>query len=86
MAFSPITSWQIDGKTVETVRYFILGAPKSLQMVLAAMKLRHLLLERKFMTNLESILKSRDTAFQTRVHLVKAIFFPGAIMDVRVGL
>ena len=85
MAFSPITSWQIDGKTVETVRYFILGAPKSLQMVLADMKLRHLLLERKFMTNLESILKSRDTAFQTRVHLVKAIVFPGAIMDVRVG-
>ena len=71
---------------METVRYFILGAPKSLQMVLAAMKLRHLLIERKVMTNLESILKSRDTVFQTKVHLVKAIVFPGAIMEVRVGL
>ena len=47
---------------------------------------RRLLLGRKAMTNLGSILKSRDTAFQTRVHLVKAIVFPGAIMDVRVGL
>ena len=71
---------------METVSDFILGAPKSLQMVLAAMKLRHLLIERKVMTNLESILKSRDTAFQTKVHLVKAIVFPGAIMEVRVGL
>ena len=61
MASSPITSWQIDGETVETVTDFILGAAKSLQMVIAAMKLRHLLLGRKAMTNLESILKSRET-------------------------
>ena len=57
MASSPITSWQIDGETMETVTDFISGgAPKSLQMVTAAMKLRHLLLGRKAMTNLESIL------------------------------
>ena len=61
MASGPITSWQIDGETVETVTDFILGAAKSLQMVIAAMKLRHLLLGRKAMTNLESILKSRET-------------------------
>ena len=52
MASGPITSWQIDGETVETVTDFILGAPKSLQMVTAAMKLRCLLLGRKAMTNL----------------------------------
>ena len=50
MASGPITSWEIDGKTVETVADVILGAPKSLQMVIAAMKLRHLLLGRKVMT------------------------------------
>ena len=60
MASSPITSWQIDGETVEAVPCFILGgSPKSLQMVVAAMKLRHLLLGRKVMTNLDSILKNR---------------------------
>ena len=56
MASGPISSWQIDGNTMETVRDFILGAPKSLRMVIAAMKLRHLLLGRKAMTNLDSIL------------------------------
>ena len=75
MASSPITSWQIEGETVETVADFILGAPKSLQMVTAAMKLRHLLLGRKVMTNLDSILKSRDL-LPTKVHLVKAMVFP----------
>ena len=61
MASSPITSGQIDGETMETVRDFIfIWAPKSLQMVTAAMKLRHFLLGRKAMTNLDSILKSRD--------------------------
>ena len=60
MACGPITSWQIDGETMETVTDFILGAPKSLQMVTAAMKLRCLLPGRKAMTNLDSILKSRD--------------------------
>ena len=51
IASGPITSWQIDGETVETVTDFILGAPKSLQVVIAAMKLRHLLLGRKVTTN-----------------------------------
>ena len=76
MASGPITSWQIDGETVETVADLILGAPKSLQMVTAAMKLRHLLLGRKVMTNLDSILKSRDITLPMKVHLVKAMFFP----------
>ena len=52
------------------------GASKSLQMVTEAMKLRHLLLERKVMTNLDSILKSRDITLPTKVHLVKAMVFP----------
>ena len=60
MASGPITSRQIDRETVETVRDFIFWAPKSLQMVTAIMKLRCLLLGRKVMTNLDSILKSRD--------------------------
>ena len=76
MASGPITSWEIDGETVETVSDFILGAPKSLQMVIAAMKLRQLLLGRKVMTNLDSILKSRDITLPTKVHIVKAMVFP----------
>ena len=77
MAFSPITLWQIDGETVETVTDFILGVPNSLQMVTAAMKLkRHLLLGRKVMTNLDSLLKSRDITLPTKVHLVNAMVFP----------
>ena len=75
MASGPITSWQIDGETVETVRLF-LGAPKSLQMVTAGVKLRHLLPGRKIMTNLDSILKSRDITLPTKVHLVKGMVFP----------
>ena len=65
-ASGPIISWQIDGETVETVADLILGAPKSLQMVTAAMKLRHLLLGRKVMTNLDSILKSRGITLSTK--------------------
>ena len=62
---------------METVTDFILGgAPKSLQMVTAAMKLRHLPLGRKVMTNLDSIFKSRDITLPTKVHLVKALVFP----------
>ena len=76
MASGPITSWEIDGETVETVSDFILGgAPKSLQMVTAAMKLRCLLLGRKVMTNLGSIFKSRDITLLTKVRLVKAMVF-----------
>jgi len=77
MASGPITSWQIDGKTVETVTDFIFfWTPKSLQMVIAAMKLRRLLLGRKIMANLDTILKSRDITLPTKVHLVKAMVFP----------
>ena len=64
----------------------ILGAPKSLQMVTAAIKLRHLLLGRKVVTNLDSILKSRDITLPTEVHLVKAMVFQWSCMDVRVRL
>ena len=78
MASGPITSWQIEGKTMETVRDYLFGAPKSLQMVTAAMK-RRLLLGRKAMTNLDSILKSRDITLPTKVHLVKAMIFPGVM-------
>ena len=77
MASGPITSREIDGETVETVSDFIFGAPKSLQMVTAAMKLkRRLLLGRKVMTNLDSIFKSRDITLPTKVRLVKAMVFP----------
>ena len=73
-----ITSWQIDGETMETVADFIFGAPKSLQMVTAAMKLkRHLLLGRKAMISLDSTLKCRDITLPTEVCLVKAMVFPG---------
>ena len=63
-------------KTVKTVIDFIIGAPKSLQMVNVAMKLSHLILGRKVMANLDSILKSRDITLPTQVCLVKAIVFP----------
>ena len=56
-----------------------MGAPKSLQMVTAAMKLRHLPLGRKAMTNIDSILKNRDITLSTKVHLVKAMVFPGVM-------
>ena len=88
MASSPITSWEIVGETVETVSDFIFGgAPKSLQMLTAAMKLKkHLLLGRKVMTNLDSILKSRDITLPTKVHLVKPMAFQWSCMDVSIGL
>ena len=77
MASGAITSWEIDG---ETVTDFILGARKSLQMVTAAMKLKRcLLLERKAMTNLDSILKSRDITWLIKVCLVKVMVFPVVI-------
>ena len=73
IAPGPITPWEIDGETVETVSDFIFWAPKSLQMVTAAMKLkRRLLLGRKVMTNLDSIFKSRDITLPTKFCLVKA--------------
>ena len=86
MASGPITSWEIDGETVEIVSDFILGAPKSLQMVTAAMKLRHLLLGRKVMTNIDSILKRRDINCQQRSIWSRLWFFQWSCMDERVGL
>ena len=77
MASGPITSWQIDEETVETVADFIWGTPKSLQMVIAAMKLKDAYsLEEKLMTNLDSTLKSRDITLPTKFCLVKAMVFP----------
>ena len=78
MASGPITSWEIDGETVETVSDVIWGGgpPKSLQMVIAARKLKDTLLGRKVMTNLDSILKSRDITLTAKVRLVKAMVFP----------
>ena len=66
MAPDPIISWQVDGETVERVTDSILGAPKSLQMVTAAMKLRCLLLGKKAKTNLDSILNNRDITLPAR--------------------
>ena len=77
MASGPITSWEIDGETVETVSDLIFWPPKSLQMVTAVMKLKYTYsLEKKVMTNLDSIFKSRDITLPTKVHLVKAMVFP----------
>ena len=77
MAFGPITSWEIDGETAETVADFILGGSK----ITAGGDCNHeikrgLLLGRKVMTNLDSMLKSRDITLPTKVHLVKAMVFP----------
>ena len=73
MASSPITSWQIDGETMETVRDFILGGSKmTADGDCSHETKKHLLLGRKAMTNLDSILKSRDITLPTKVHLVKA--------------
>ena len=77
MVSSPVTSWQIDGETVETVADFILGGSKITAEGYCSHEIkRHLLLGRKVMTNLDSILKSRDITLPTKVHLVKAMVFP----------
>ena len=77
MASGPITSWQIDGATVETVADFIfLGSKITVDGDCSHETKRHLLLGGKVMTNLGSILKSRDIALSTKVHLVKAMVFP----------
>ena len=77
MASSPITSWEIDGEAVETVSDFIyLGSKITADGDCGHEIKRHLLLGRKVMTNLDSICKSRDISFPTKVHLVKAIVFP----------
>jgi len=77
MASGPITSWQIDGETVETVSDFIFGGSKITADGDCSHEIKRcLLLGRKVMTNLDSILKSRDITLSTKVHLVKAIVFP----------
>ena len=77
MASSPITSWQIDRETTETLRDFILGGSKITADGDCSHEIkRRLLLGRKAMTNLDSILKSKDTALPTKVRLVKAMVFP----------
>ena len=77
MASSPITSWQMDGETMKTVGYFILGGFKTTADGDCSHEIRrHLLLGRKAVTNLDSILKSRDITLPTKVHLVKAMVFP----------
>ena len=87
MASSPITSWQIEGETVETVTDFIiLGSKISADGDCSHEIKRHLLCRRKAMANLDSMLKSRDITLPTKVCLVKAMVFPVVIMDVRVGL
>ena len=77
MACGPITSWQIDGETMETVKDFILGGSKITADGDCSHEIKRcLLLERKVMTNIDSILKSRDIILPTKVHLVKAMVFP----------
>ena len=76
MASGPITSWQIDGKTMETVRDFVLGSKISADGDCSHESKRCLLLGRKAMTNLDTILKCRDVTFPTKVPLVKAMAFP----------
>ena len=77
MASGPTTSWEIDGETMETLRDFILGGSKTTadDDCIHENK-RHLLLGKQVMTNLDSILKSRDITLPTKVHLVKAMVFP----------
>ena len=80
MASGPITSWKTDGETMETVTDFIfLGSKISADGDCSHAIKRHLLLGRKAMTNLDSILKSRDITLPTKVHLVKAMVFPGVM-------
>ena len=77
MASGPITSWQIDGETMETVRDFIFWGSKITADGDCSHEIkRHLLLGRKAMTNLDSMLKSRDVTLPTKVHLVKGMVFP----------
>ena len=80
MAIGPITSWQIDGETMNTVTDFILGGSKITADDDCSHEIkRSLLLEKKAMTNLDSILKSRDITLPTKVCLVKAMVFPGVM-------
>ena len=85
MASRPITSWQIDGETMETVTDFILGDSKITVDDDCSHEIKRCLpLGRKAMTNLDNILNSRDITLPTKVHLAKAMVFPVSCMDVRV--
>ena len=87
MASGPINSWEIDGGTVETVLDFIFLGSKIIADGDCSHEIKRcLLLGRKVMTNLDSILKSRDIILPTKAHLVKAMVFQWSCMDVRVGL
>ena len=87
MASGLITSWQIDAETMEIVMDFIFFGSKITAVGDCSHEIkRHLLLGRKVMTNLDSILKSRDITLPTKVRLVKAMIFPESHMDERVGL
>ena len=87
LASGPITSWQIEGEKVETVTDFLfLGSKITADGDCSHEIKRPLLLGRKVMTNLDSILKHRDITFPTKVDLVKGVVFPVVCMDVRVGL
>ena len=87
MASDPITSWEIDGETVETVSDFIFWGSKITANDDCSHEIKRcLFLGRKIMTNLDSILKSRDITLPTKVRLVKAMVFQWSCMDVRVGL
>ena len=87
MASGPLTSWEIDGETVKTVSHFISGGSKITADGDCSHEIkRRLLLGRKVMTNLDSLLKSRDIPLPTKVHLVKAMVFQWSCKDMRVGL
>ena len=80
MASGPITSWQIDGETIETVTDLIFGGSKIAEGGYCSLEIkRHLLLGRKVMTNLDRIFKSRNITLPTKVHIVKAMVFPGVM-------
>ena len=86
MASGPITSWQIDGEPVETVSDFILGGSKITADGDCSHEIKRcLLLGRKAITDLDSILKTRDITLPTKVHLVKAMVFPVVMYGLRVG-
>ena len=85
MASSPITSWQIDEEAMETVRNFIFGGLQITADGDCSHEIkRYLLLGRKAMTNLDSVLKSRDITLPTKVCIVQTVFFPEIMLDVRV--
>ena len=87
MASGPITSWEIDGETVKTVSDFIfLGSKITADGDCSHEIKRSLLLKREVMTNLDTILKSRDITLPTKVRVIKAMIFQWSCMDVRVGL